>query len=151
MTTLFIISCGNTYHEGTTSMPRSTLTAIIVTILCFAAAIFGLSYACVFTELDGLSIISHGIHVISPNETALTEKMEQYAEENGFRNFVGSDGVNRADCKREGVVITMRYTAPVDLDRTGWIKNSGIRRTNYRHHPGSTRLQQENLLLHHRG
>jgi hypothetical protein len=40
------------------------------------------------------------------------EKMEQYAEENGFRNFVGSDGVNRADCKREGVVITMRYTAP---------------------------------------
>ena len=93
-------------------MSRSTLTAIVVTMFCFAVAIFGLSYACVFTEVDGLSIISHGIYVISPNETALIEKMEQHAEEGGFRNFVGSDGVNIADCKREGVVITMRYTTP---------------------------------------
>lgn len=93
-------------------MSRSTLTAIIVTTLCFAAALFGLSYACVFTELDGLSVISHGMYVAPPNETALMEKMEQYAEEDGFRNFVGSDGVNIADCKREGVVITMRYTTP---------------------------------------
>ncbi|MDE2444065.1 MAG: hypothetical protein O0X49_06740 [Methanocorpusculum sp.] len=103
-------------------MSRSTLTAIVVTTFCFAVAIFGLSYGCVFTEVDGLSIISHGIHVIPPNETALIEKMEQYAEEDGFRNFVGSDGANVADCKREGVVITMRYTTPHLLN---WTEQDG--------------------------
>jgi len=61
-------------------MPRSTLAAIIITILCFAAALFGLSYACVFTELIGLSVISHGMYVAPHNETALIEKLEQYAE-----------------------------------------------------------------------
>jgi len=98
-------------------MSRSTLTLIIVTILCFAAAIFGLSYACVFTEVDGLSVISHGIYVIPKNETALIEKLEQYAEED-YRYFVACDGVNIADCKREGVVITMKYTTPQPLTWT---------------------------------
>lgn len=80
-------------------MSRSTLTAIILTSLCFAIAIFSLSYACVLAEVDGLSVISHGMYIAPPNETALIEKMEQYAEEDGFRNFVGSDGANIADCK----------------------------------------------------
>ncbi len=67
-----------------------------------------------FTEVDGLSVISHGIYVIPENETALMEKMEQYAEED-YRYFVACDGVNIADCKREGVVITMTYTTPQPL------------------------------------
>lgn len=103
-------------------MSRSTLTAIIITTLCFAAALFGLSYACVFTELDGLSVISHGMYVAPPNETALIEQLEQYTEEDGYRNFVGIGGVNVADCKREGVVITMRYTTPKQLN---WTERDG--------------------------
>ena len=100
--------------EGESSMSRSTLPAIILTILCFAAALLGLSYACVFTEVNGLSVISHGIHVFPQNETALIEKLEQYAAED-YRYFVATDGVNIADCKREGVVLTMRYTTPQPL------------------------------------
>ena len=104
-------------------MSHSTLPAIILTILCFAAALLGLSYACVFTEVNGLSVISHGIHILPENETALLEKLEQYAEEDGFRNFVGIGGrVNIVDCKREGVVITMRYTTPKPMN---WTERDG--------------------------
>jgi len=42
-----------------------------------------------------------------------------------FQYFVGIGGANVADCKREGIVITMRYTTPQQLI---WTERDGSER-----------------------
>ena len=102
-------------------MSRSTLPAIILTVLCFAAALLGLSYACVFAEVDGLSVISHGIHILPENEAALIEKLEQIAEEN-YHYWMGTDQMGVIENKISGTVITMTYRQPINLT---WTDNPG--------------------------
>lgn len=87
---------------------------IAITLVCFTVAIASLGLANMYTEVDGISIISHGMYIVPQNETALIEKMEQYAVED-YRYFVARDGTNVNRCKLEGTVITVRYDTPLSL------------------------------------
>jgi hypothetical protein len=122
LTNLFIIPCGNTYHEGKTAMSSSTLTAIVITILCFAVAIASLGLATVYIETDGLSVVSHGIHIVPQNEAAVIEKMELLAEEN-YRYWLNTPQTCVVKNTFFGTVITMKYTEPIGIT---WTEDLGI-------------------------
>ncbi|MCZ0861946.1 hypothetical protein [Methanocorpusculum vombati] len=103
-------------------MSRSTLTAIVITTLCFAIAIASLGLASLYIETDGLSIVSHGIHIVPQNEEDVIKKMEQLAEEN-YRYWLNTPRTGVVKNTFFGTVITMKYAEPIGIT---WTEDLGI-------------------------
>ncbi|MCZ0859693.1 hypothetical protein O0S10_00450 [Methanocorpusculum sp. MG] len=103
-------------------MSRNTLIIILILVLIgYGATILYIGPApppvlkpeAKYTEPMGLSIRSLGEEISVPNETALIEKLEQFAEED-YQYFVATS-VNYQKYWDTGAVITMKYQTPVNI------------------------------------
>ena len=99
-------------------MSRTTLLPILFTVICFGAALVFLGSAAAFIETDGLSVVSHGLHIIPQHPAEVTERIEKIMEENyRFSPFQESNQGERdvVTTRLSGTVITLQYAVPVNL------------------------------------
>lgn len=99
-------------------MPRTTLLPILCTVICFGAALVFLGTAAAVIETDGLSVVSHGLHIIPQHPAEVTEKMEEIMEENYRHSPFQEPHRDEKDVfstRLSGTVLTMQYAAPVNL------------------------------------
>ena len=103
-------------------MSRNALIIIVILVLIgYGATILSTGLASPpvlkpevkYTEPMGLSVRSLGEEISVPNETALIEKLEQFAEEDPMC-YVAT-WVNFQKYRDTGALITMKYQTPVNL------------------------------------
>lgn len=82
--------------------------------ICLSVAVVFLGLASLVVETDGLSVVSHDLHVIPQNNAMVMEKLEKLAQDN-YQHWIALDGVDYHRCKLFGTVITMRYETPKEL------------------------------------
>ncbi|MDV0443399.1 hypothetical protein [Methanorbis rubei] len=98
-------------------MSRSTVAMTVVTLICFSVAIIFLGLATLYAEPDGLSVVSHGLHILPENSAELKEKMEKLAGEN-YQYWLATDYYDDVRGKLFGTVVTINYPTPIDITWT---------------------------------
>ena len=99
-------------------MSRTTLLPILFTVIGFGAALVFLGTAAAVIETDGLSVVSHGLHISPQYPAEVTEKIETIIEENYRHSPFQEPKHGESDVvstRLFGTVITMQYAAPVNL------------------------------------
>ncbi|MDU9376985.1 hypothetical protein McpSp1_16290 [Methanocorpusculaceae archaeon Sp1] len=104
-------------------MSRSTVAMTVVTLICFSVAIIFLGLATLYTEPDGLSVVSHGLHILPENSAELKEKLEILAGEN-YQYWLATDYYDGVRGKLFGTVVTINYPTPIDITWTEYTVDS---------------------------